>query len=81
MARYAYFLCSAEFLVALCKRLGPQTCRLIDHAFPDDAKIIRMGHDSFGRLIIILESQGFAELADGDEIPRLPDPVFECIYP
>ena len=80
--RQAIFLATAEALVDVCKpnRMMTRKCKVVKNALPDDAEILRMGHDQTGRLCIVLTSETFAVVAEGEELPILPDPVFETVY-
>lgn len=49
---------------------------LIENALPDDAEIVRVGHDHTGWFHIVITSQEFAEVAEGAVIPEHPAPRF-----
>jgi hypothetical protein len=81
--RVKYLPVSAEFFVALQTRHGHQQRRLAvvdDRALPDDVRIVRVGHDSFGRLNLVLESSEWPEVEDGAEIEALPTPTMRVIW-
>lgn len=79
--RQAYFVVDADILVELCRGEGPRNFTRLLHGFPNDATIERMGHDSFGRLNIVLTSASFPDIRDDEPLTRLPSPVFEKIAP
>jgi hypothetical protein len=78
-----YLPVTADFLIALQTRHGAQTRRLVpypDVALPDDVKVVRMGHDPFGQINIVLESAEWPNVAEGDPIPMCPHPVMRVVY-
>ena len=81
MKGQAYFVVDAQFFVDFCKGSGPRYLTCVEHGFPSDATIVRMGHDYMGRLNIVLESDSFAPREEFGPIPRLPDPLFNKLYP
>ena len=49
----------------------------IINPIPEDAKFVRVYQDGiFGVLHIVIESESFPELKDGDEIPLIAKPMF-----
>ncbi len=80
MARIMYLPVTAEFILNLARTPNPVTVRCIGPYIPDDAKILRMGHDTFGQINIILESASYPDVQEGDPIPLCPTPRFEKVY-
>ena len=66
-----YFIVSDHFLVELCKGNFTACGVEVVNPLPQDAKVVRIGHDSMGRLNVVVESQEFEEIEDCGEIPRL----------
>ena len=72
--RLRYLPVTADFFIDLCK--GGEFHVACQNPLPQDARIIRMGHDMFGQLELVIESQEFGDVEEGDEIPRQPKPLF-----
>jgi len=67
--------------IELCKH-GWDKTRIIKNALPEDAKYVRAHTDDksgWGAVYIVIESETFDELKEGDLIPLLPHPMFEKI--
>ena len=54
--------------------------QLVENGLPKDTKLVRMGHDGFGWVNLIVESLDFEDLEEGAEIPRHPTPLFRKVY-
>jgi hypothetical protein len=77
--KYAILKVSPLFLVEMFKHDIPMI-KLVDHALPEDTKYVRAFTDDFGgwgRIGLVLESESFRELKDGEMIPVLQSPTFE----
>ena len=68
---------SIYFLLDLCKK-GVNHHIKVHNPVPMDAKFLRAGHDQYGNLYLVLESEEFKDLQDGDIIPEL-QPLFEKV--
>lgn len=69
------------FFIEACKN-GINKVKVIENTIPKDAKFIRSFTDDltgWGRIGIVIESESFEELKDGDVIPIHPDPQFENV--
>ena len=82
--RYRYLPVSVDFLVELQCRGGGVTRRAVcpDEALalPDDVRVVRVGHDVYGMLNIVLSSEEWPALAEGAEIPRCETPILRVVY-
>lgn len=76
--RLAYLQVSAFLFLEFCKN-GADRVRIVANKLPDDARFIRAGHDNLGSLYLVLESEEFIDLKEGEEIPRLPDVMLEKV--
>lgn len=80
MPKHAILQTHAQILIDVCKNPHPTyKVELIANALPEDAKFVSGGHDWLGRLYLVVESESFKDLKEGDEIPILPDPMFNRI--
>ena len=78
--RLRYVPITASMLLELMKVTQPTTSvELVANGLPQDAKLIRAGHDSFGWVNLVVESIDFDEVSEGGEIPRHPTPTFRKI--
>lgn len=62
---------------------GEIHAKVVERALPKDVKFIRaFTNDTggWGNIGLVLESQEWDELKEGDLIPVLPAPMFEKIY-
>lgn len=72
---------TADLLVELCKyQERPKRVRVVKNAVPDDARVVRAGHDNDGGLLVVIESQTFEPSVEGERLPRLEPTYFEAIY-
>lgn len=81
--RIRYLPINIDFLIRLCQMNGlteDSTVKIVENPLPDDVEVIRMGHDSFGNINIILQSSEFEEISEGGEIPLQPRTVFNRMY-
>lgn len=83
--RHAILRVHVGFLLRACKESSYSANRdynveLIANALPEDAKFVQGGHDYHGNLYLVLESESFRDLKEGDEIPVLSDPMFNRAY-
>lgn len=53
--------------------------RVIEHPLPADAKLVRVGVSSMGRMYLIIESAEFEEVPDHGQLPLLPETLFEVV--
>jgi len=71
-----------EFAKA-CKKGPPRRFTVKANALPDDASIVRVGFtgDSQGlyTLKLVVQSETFADVPNGEMIPELPAVVFETV--
>ena len=74
--------CFLSFISASKMQEGrPRQFRVKEHPLPDDCRCVDAGYDvSGGRLMLILESEEFAEVKFGGLLPWCPPPVYEVIY-
>lgn len=79
--RRAIVQASAEILVQLCQ--GPEVhCRIVSGALPSDAKVVGCGIDPYSGMVqIVVESESFAPIDEGCQLPSLPVTTFERIDP
>lgn len=52
----------------------------VDRGLPPDARIVRAGYDHTGILHLVLESEEFVDILNGQEYPTLPHPIFTKVY-
>jgi len=48
----------------------------VENGLPPDVKIIRTGYDECGVLNLVLESENFEDVVNGDNYPILTPPMF-----
>lgn len=77
--RIRYVPVTADFLIGMMKSRESGRVRVVANQLPDDARIVRMGHDAFGLINIIVESATFEDVVDGEEIPMHPRTRFERV--
>jgi len=79
--RHKILYVSPQILIELCK--GPSIAAIVvKNVLPSDTKFIRAFNEDtsgWGQIGLVLESDQFEELKEGDLIPVLPKPVFEKI--
>lgn len=71
-----------QIVIDFCKE-GLDKIRIVENAIPKDAKYIRCYLNDFtgwGNIGIVIESESFEELQNGDEIPVIKHPTFEKVY-
>lgn len=78
--RIKYFKISPPSLVHLLKE-GQHQIKVIKNALPRDAEVYSCGVDPFGYINLVIKSQEFEPVDEGDEIPVFDSPIFERIYP
>jgi hypothetical protein len=81
MMKYAILKISPYVFINLCKK-GMIKIKVLENAIPEDAHYIRgfcEESSGWGYVNLVLESESFRELNEGDEIPVLPYPMFERI--
>lgn len=80
--KYKILYISPLGLLEICKR-GFHHVQVVANDLPQDTKYIRSFVDGdtsgWGRIGIVIESESFDELKEGDVIPVLLEPVFEKI--
>lgn len=77
--RLACMPVSAEFLLLLSKGEEIRRVELVAGRLPPDTTIVRMGHDPFGWINLIIESASFDEVTEDGPIPTLPSPEFRVV--
>jgi hypothetical protein len=80
--KYSILKISSLIFIEICKH-GMDKVKVVDNALPEDAKFVRAFVDDnlgWGRISLVLESESFKDLNEGDEIPILPNPAFEKVY-
>ena len=80
--KYKILKVSPFIFLDMCK-YGINKIRIVKDAIPDDAKFIRAHTDDnsgWGNISLVIESELFDELKDGDLIPTIPYPTFERVY-
>lgn len=78
--RYVILKVSPHFLVDMC-RIGESHTKVIE-GLPPDTRFVRAFTDDitgWGYISLVLESEMFNELVEGQQIPIIPYPVFEKI--
>jgi len=73
---------SPFMFLSMCKE-DTINVRVVANILPKDAKFIRAYTDDYtgwGYISLIIESESFEEIKEGDVIPILPYPIFEKIY-
>lgn len=79
--RRAILRATPEILVELCKGSEAHT-RVVANALPADARVTSTGIDPFsGGLLIVVESETFAPIEVGEQLPVLTLPLFERMKP
>lgn len=64
----------------LMKRGFDRPVRVIN-PIPEDSIFVRIFQEGcFGNMHMVIASESFPELNDGDEIPRIKNPEFEVIF-
>lgn len=79
--RYKILKVHNFIFIEMCK-LGTEKVRIIKDALPEDTKYVRCytNDDSgWGAIYLVIESQTFDELKEGDPIPLIPGPIFERV--
>jgi hypothetical protein len=77
--KYAILKIHPFLFVEFCKH-GADKVTVAENRIPEDAKFVRaFTEDStgWGVVSLVLESESFEDLKQGDRIPVLPDPIFE----
>lgn len=71
-----------DFLMSLLKNtfLTDKVSFRVDRGLPSDTRIVRAGYDHTGILHLVLESEEFVDILDGQEYPTLPSPIFTKVY-
>ena len=64
-----------HIFIELCKH-GVEKTLVVDNKLPEDTQFIRAGHDQFGNLFLVLQSDSFEEIENGGKMPMLENPVF-----
>jgi hypothetical protein len=59
---------------------GPQAVEVVANPLPEDARLvdIRLDRD-YGVIELLISSASYAEVAEGDLPPVMPDPVFRSL--
>lgn len=73
---------SPMIFLDFCKN-GADSIRIIKNAIPNGAKYVRsFTNDSsgLGNIGLVIESESFDEVGEGELIPILPYPTFEKVY-
>lgn len=79
--KYSILKISPLIFIKFCQ-YGSDNIRVVENKLPEDVKFIRAyteDHSGWGHISLVLESESFRELKDGDEIPILPYPMFEKV--
>lgn len=81
--KYKILYVHPSIILDLCKN-GSEKTRVVDGKLPPDTKFIRAFTDDntgYGRIGMVIESESFKDLKDGDLIPIVsPDPLFERVF-
>lgn len=80
--KYKILKVSPYIFIDMCK-YGFDKIRIVKDSLPDDAKFIRAHVDDvtgWGNISLVIESESFDELKDGDLIPIIPYPTFEKVH-
>lgn len=59
---------------------GTEKVRIIENSLPEDTKFIRSftnDTSGWGSISLVIESESFEDLKEGDIIPSIPSPTFE----
>lgn len=71
--------CNTTFFLALLKSGSRDPVKIIN-PLPKDATITRIFQDNMlGNLNMVIASESFPELKEGDEIPLITMPLFELL--
>jgi hypothetical protein len=68
-------------------RAGIHAYEVIDHALPDDARIVDMTHDfdhfnhQYGTVTLKVESEAYPPVPEGERIPELKSPIIRRLAP
>lgn len=54
-------------------------CSVRENALPKDARIVRVSYDDHSILNVLLESEEFEAVEDGQRYPVLPTPIMEFV--
>lgn len=80
--KYATITISPEFLLKLITvpkdglRVGDNVIRPGSSRIPEDAKALRCGLDDYGRIVLIIESDEFDEVFEGEKLPSIM-PIYD----
>ena len=80
--KYKILIVHPSIFIELCKE-GLDKIRIVQNAIPNDAKYVRShlnDYTGWGNISLVIESESFDNLNDGDEIPVIKHPTFEKVY-
>jgi len=77
--RYRIIPCTAEVLVSLCKPGPPRLLQVTENPLPEDAQVVRATYSAERDIVlVVIESESFKPVNEGDVIPWLPSPVLSA---
>lgn len=65
--------------VEFCKATPADWIRVVEHAVPSDARFIRAATDEHGWIWVVIESESFSDVPEGQPIPELPATTFQRV--
>lgn len=82
--KHAILYVSPHTFLELCKGLyETRNVRIIANAVPEDAKFIRAfttdDVTGWGKIGLVIESESFEEIKEGNLMPTLSNPIFEKV--
>lgn len=79
--RYAILRISPYFFIEFFRHDKVVKAKISSNILPEDSKFVRAftGSDAWGYICLVIESEKFDALKEGDEIPILPYPIFERV--
>lgn len=86
MAKLALLPLTADLFVQFaqaCKDGPPRRFQVKENPLPDDVEIVSIGVSATMppvTLALLLKSESFADIPDGEQVPEVPRILFETVY-
>jgi hypothetical protein len=76
--RYAKIRCSSELLISMMKEGYETHVKVIENGLPQDARF-KYAFQFDGWVYLVVESDSFDDIKEGDKIPELDAVTFEAV--